>query len=75
MPYQLDNNEIKLILPLFDMQGSQALTQTSWQQLLNLRLSLTEALSLDVSDTPIILDEFSHKTDESTVCNVHYVYI
>jgi len=77
MPYQLDDNEINLILPLFDTQGSQAMTLTSHQQLLNLRLRLSQAISSDLSDNLTTSEGLNHQTDDSAVTqpvsNVYYI--
>jgi hypothetical protein len=74
MPYQLDDNDIKLILLLFDTSGSQPTTSTSQQQLLNLRLRLSQALSLDVSANLTISDDLNQQTNDSSVSNECYIF-
>jgi hypothetical protein len=76
MPYQLDDNDIKLILLLFDTHVPQSMTLTSQQQLLRLRLC--QALSLDISALDIsanqtISDDINHQTDSSSVSNEYYI--
>jgi hypothetical protein len=73
MPYQLNDNEIKLILPLFDNLESQAMTLTSQQQLLNLRIKLSQAFSSDVSGNLTISDDLNHQTDDSAVSNEYCI--
>jgi len=68
MPYQLQNDEIKLILSLFDTQGSQSTISTSQQQLY---LRLSQALLSNVSDIPTTLDDLNQNTDNSVVSNYY----
>jgi hypothetical protein len=72
MPYQLDDKEIQLILPLFDTHGSQAMTSTSQQQLSNLRLKLLEAFSLDGSANLTVSDDLNYQTEDNTVSSECY---
>jgi hypothetical protein len=62
MPYQLDDNEIKLLLPLF---GSQAATLP--QEMLNLRQRLSDCLTT--------FDVLNHQTtiDDNTVSYEYHI--
>jgi len=66
MPYQLHDDEIKLILSLFDTQGSRPTISTSQQQLC---LRLSEALLSNVPDNPITLDDLNQHTVDIVVSN------
>jgi hypothetical protein len=73
MPYQLDDNEIKIILPLFHLHGSQAMNLTSHQQVLDLKLRLSEALSLDGSSDLTVSDALEYGNDDTAVSNAYYI--